>query len=141
MDGFPFHKTRNAMTVLEVMLALAVLSLAFVLLAQFLTASAQQRRVSERRRIALQEVANSLERVAALPWDEVTSEKLAAWKPSSAASTVLSQAQMRSIVATEPGPPEVKRVRIEVAWTDASGQLVEPIGLTTFVYRPREVQP
>ena len=129
------------MTVLEVTLALAVLSLAFVLLAQFLTAAAQQRRVSEHRRLAWQEAANALERVAALSWDEVTAEKLSGWKPSPAISTSLPNAEMKSIVAIEPGPPEAKRVRITVSWTNASGQPGEPIGLTTFLYRQREVQP
>src|SRR5688500_6846861 len=114
MGGNPLQKSRDAMTVLEVSLALAVLSLAFVLLAQFVTAAAQQRRVSEHRRLALQEVANSLERVAALPWDEVTSEKLAEWKPSASISTAMSRAQLKAIVVAEPGPPEAKRVRIEV---------------------------
>ena len=135
------RRCRDAMTVLEVTLALAVLSMAFVFLAQFLSAAAQQRRASEHRRLALQEVANSLERVAALSWDEVTAERLSAWKPSTALSSNLPQAQLKSLVAIEPGQLEAKRVRIEIAWPDASGQTVEPIGLTTFVYRPREVQP
>ena len=135
------NRCREAMTVLEVTLALAVLSLAFVLLGQFLTAAAQQRRVSEHRRLALQEAANAIERVAALSWDEVTAEELSGWKPSTSLSSTLPQATMKSIVAVEPGPPEAKRVRIEIAWTNASGQPGEPIGLTTFVYRPREVQP
>ena len=123
-------------TLLETTLAFVVLSCAFVMLAQFLTAANQQRRLSEQRRLALQEAANVLEHVAALPWDDVTAEKLAAVTPSPALRSAAPAAELKLQLQADEGPPRAKRVHVEVAWPSAAGRAVEPVGLTTFLYPP-----
>lgn len=135
----PHH--RRGVTILEALLALAVLSLTFGLLAQFLAATAQQKRIGEQRRLALQESANALEQVAALSWEDLTTEKLAAVVPSPALTGAIPHAELKLQVQAEAGPPEAKRVRVEVSWPNAAGVTGEPIGLTAFFYPPPEEQP
>jgi hypothetical protein len=119
---------------------MGVISVAFVLLAQFLTLAAQQRRTSEQRRIALQEAANVLERISALPAEELTTDRLANWQPSAELARELPQAKLQISLAPEAGPPRGQKVRVEVAWPNAAGELNAPIGLTAYRYA-REAQP
>ena len=66
---------------LECMVALLVLSLAMLGLAQLVAAANGQRRLTMARSVALQELANEAERIAALPWDDTSAEKLTTWRP------------------------------------------------------------
>ena len=62
-------------------MALLILSFAVGGLLQILTLAASQRRATEIRRLALEEVANQAEAIALVPWEELTAEKLAARRP------------------------------------------------------------
>ena len=130
---------RSGLTVLEVTLALLILTVAVTTLAQLLSTAAAQRRRSEQRRLALQEVANQAESIALFSWDELTAEKLAALKPSDNLLAAAPTATITAAIADEAGPPANKRVRIEVHWATAAGDAVEPVGLT--VWKHREPQP
>jgi hypothetical protein len=129
------------MSVLEVTLALLVLGVAITGLVQLIATAAAQRHVSETRRLAAQEVANQAERIALQSWDDLTAERLAAVKPSELLLATVPSAKLQATVAAEAGPPEAKRVRIEVQWTDASGQSPAPIGLTVWKHRMTEAAP
>lgn len=126
-----FHR---GATLIEVTVALVVLAAALLALAQMVTLVARQRRLTEARRIALQEVANQAERVAVMAWDEAAPDKLTAWEPSPEliAAIPLSACSVR--VTDEPGPPAARRVRLEVSWNDAAGQPVTPAGLTLWKF-------
>ena len=69
-------------TLLECIVALLVLSLAMMGLAQLVLAASGQRRLTAARSLALQELANQAERIAALPWDDTAPEKFTTWQPS-----------------------------------------------------------
>lgn len=131
---------RRGISVLEVTLALMILTVSITGLVQLLATAAGQRRTSETRRLAAQEVANQAERIALLTWDELTTDRLAALRPSELLTAAVPSASLRTAVETEAGPPESKRVRIEIQWTDPSGQTVEPIGLTIWQFH-RESAP
>jgi hypothetical protein len=133
-------RQRYAISVLEVTLALMVLTVAVTALAQLLTTAAAHRRSSEQRRIALQEVANQAERIALWAWDEVTAEKLAALQPTESLLAALPAAKLQATLAEEAGPPASRRVRIEVHWANSAGIEVEPAGLTIWKHQP-EAQP
>lgn len=134
-------RRRRGISVLEVTLALLVLGVAITGLLQLIATAAAQRRVSETRRLAAQEVANQAERVALLSWDELTAERLAAVQPSELLLASVPSAKLQATVTAEAGPPEAKRVRIEVQWTDATGQSPAPIGLTVWKHRTPEGAP
>lgn len=135
------NRHRRGISVLEVTLALLVLGVAITGLVQLIATAAAQRRVSETRRLAAQEVANQAERLALLSWDELTAERLAAVQPSELLLATVPTARLQATVTPEAGLPEAKRVRIEVQWTDASGQSPAPIGLTVWKHQTPEAVP
>ncbi len=130
----PLAVTRRGTTLIEVTVALLVLSAAMLALVQMLSLATQQRRLTEARRIALEEVANQAERVAALPWEGVTADKLKSWEPSGPLLAAIPAASCRIAVSDEPGPPAARRIHLEIAWTGADGQPALPVGLTVWKF-------
>jgi prepilin-type N-terminal cleavage/methylation domain-containing protein len=130
--------SRRGMTVLEMSIALLILTVALGGVLQLVSTAAKQRRTGEERRLALQELANQAERVAILPWDELTEAKLATLKPSAECEAANPTATIAATLAEDDGPPAAKRIRIEVAWTNAVGQQVDPLGVTLWRYAPAE---
>jgi Tfp pilus assembly protein PilV len=125
---------RRGATLIEATIALVVLTAAMLALAQMVTLSARQRRLTEARRIALQEVANQAERVAVMAWDDAAPDQLTAWEPSAELIAAIPAAECSVAVTDEPGPPAGRRVRLEVRWNDAAGQPVTPAGLTLWKF-------
>jgi Tfp pilus assembly protein PilV len=133
-------RRRHGLSVLEVTLALLVLTVAIGGLAQLLATAAAHRRTSDQRRLALQEVANQAERIALWSYDELTAEKLGGLAKGDDLAAALPAATFQATLTDEAGPPASKRVRLEVHWTDAAGNAQQPVGLTIWKHRP-EVQP
>jgi prepilin-type N-terminal cleavage/methylation domain-containing protein len=131
---------RRGMTILELLVALFVLTTAMAALVQLLTVAASQRRLLEQRRIALQEVANQAERVALLNWNETAGDKLTSWQSSADLQGVLPEAKCTAAVSDEAGSPAARRIRLSVVWTNAAGQSVDPVTLTVWRFAP-EGQP
>lgn len=121
---------RRGVTLLEVCVALVVLAAAMTALAQLIAANGRQRRTNDQRLAALQEVANEAERLATLPWDELSQDKLTTWQPSQELAAVLPAAQCAVQMSDETGPPRARRITLSVAWTNAVGQGVAPVDLT-----------
>ena len=113
------------MTVLELTVALFILTTAMVAIVQLVATTATQRRAIEQRRIALQEIANQAERIALLPWDDTAPEKLTNWQPSADLTAVLPRAACSVLVASEPGSPSSRRIRLQLTWPNAAGQPLE----------------
>ncbi len=129
---FPAHKhpRRAAFTVTEVSVALAITSAALLGLAQMVSLAASQRRSSEVRRLAREDVANLAERLALAAFDELTEAKLAKLELSSELLAAAPQAKLSATVLEQAGPPASKRIRLQVSWTSAVGQATLPVGLT-----------
>lgn len=120
------------MTLVELLASLVVLVAAMAALLQLVALAAKQRRGLNERRMALLEVANQAERIASLPWDETSVEKLNSWQLSEDLRTVLPAAQCSVAVTDEPGSPRGRRIRLEVGWTNSVQQPVEPVTLTVW---------
>jgi Tfp pilus assembly protein PilV len=133
-------KPQRGVTFVEVAVAVVVLSAAMVALAQLVTMAARQRRTSEHRRLALQEVANQAEHIALLNWNETAPDGLTTWQASADLLATLPGAVCRATVTDETGPPTSRRIRLTVTWTNAAGQQVEPLELTVWKFQP-EAQP
>ena len=137
----PPKQTRQAnrgATIIEVTIALVVLAAAMLSLAQMVALAARQRRLTEARRLAMEEVANQAERVAALPWDKVQPDEFTSWEPSAGLTAAIPAAECKANVTAEPGPPAAHRVRLEIHWTDAAGQAAPPVGLTLWKFEGGE---
>src|SRR5438105_5305247 len=118
------HRRRGT-TLMEVVVALALLGLATTAMIEFVSLSARQRRTAEHRRVALQELANQAERVAFMSWDELAPDRFTTWQPSTDLSSIPS-ATCRAEVADESGPLACRRIRLLVQWKDALGQELDP---------------
>jgi hypothetical protein len=119
----------------EGMIALVLLVAALVTMAQLLGLAARQRRLSEQRRVALQEVANQAERLALAPWDAVDPGQLQSWQPSDQLLAVVEQPKCRLVVSDEHDLPTARRILLTVHWTDSTGQELPPVELTAWKFR------
>jgi len=124
------------MTLLEVSVALLVLTVAMVALVQLISLSARQRRMDDQRSIALQELANEAELLAVLPWSELTAERLASWRPSEELSAKLPGAKCQAAVQDEAGPPLARRIELSIGWINSVGESMAPVELTFWRYAP-----
>ena len=134
-------------TLIECTVALLILSLAMLGLAQLVAASAAQRRLTVARAAALQEVANQAERVAALSWDQTAPEKLTRWETPANLAAAIPDADCRIHVTDEAGPAAqpasrltARRIHLEVVWSDAAGRQQQPVGLTVWKFQPEETR-
>ena len=110
-------------------------------LAQLVTSASGQRRLTMARSVALRELANQAERIAALPWDDTAADKFTTWQPSAELAAAIPAATCRVTVADEAADGiTARRIRLEIAWPDAAGRAQQPVGLTVWKHRP-EGQP
>ena len=119
---------------MEMLVAVVVMTALLVVLAQFLGTVSQQRRIAARRLLAVEEAANAMEQAAALAYSELTPEKLQAIRLSQQGRRSLPQAKLTVRVTDEPGPPIAKRIAIELSWQNRAGQTGKPVRLTTWKY-------
>ena len=132
---------RRGYLALELMAASAVLATLLGVSLHALGALAEQRRAASQREMAVQEVANVLERATALPWSEVTSDRLAAWPLSAEASAMLPAGELQVSVDSAADDPDAKRLVARVQWSQVSGDDRAGVSLTTWVYRHEPADP
>ncbi len=123
---------RAAFTVTECLVALVLLGAAAALMAQLVAAVGVQRRVADQHALALQETANLLERLFALPYAELTTQRAAEFQLSEAAQQRLPDARLQIDVNSTAGPPAAKEIRISLRWLDRSGRHGAPAELTAW---------
>jgi len=135
------NSKRCGISVLELLVAAVVLAVLMGLVAQMLTHLARQRRESERRMLAVQEVANVMERLAAEPLGDLTPERVQSISLSRQAERSLPGAELNIEVAVPDDQPNAKRIRVELRWQNLAGETVAPVRLTTWRYQTREERP
>jgi hypothetical protein len=131
------RRDRGGLSVLEATAALLIVGFAITGLAQMLSLSAAQRRTSESRRLAQEEIANQAERIALLAWNETTAEKLQSQEISEGMRAFVPSAKLSLELTEEAGPPLARRIEIAVVWIAAEGE-VEPVRLTVWKHQPAE---
>lgn len=129
---------RRGVVMLEVVVGCGLLAVLLALAVQLLSVTALQRRHTERRAIALEQAANVVERVSAVPYAEITPERLAAIELSPEVRQILPGGTARLFVDDEAGDVPAKRVRVEIQWTGAGGRTEAPARLTYWFYPPAE---
>lgn len=123
---------RAAFTITECLVALVLLGAAAALLTQLVAAVGVQRRVAEQHSLALQETANLMERLFALPYAELTTQRAAELQLSEAARQRLPDARLAIAVSAAAGQPAGKEIRISLRWLDRSGRHTAPLELTAW---------
>lgn len=134
---------RRGMTLLETAAAAFILAVGVVGVAQVVALAATQRREAERRQIATTEAANLMERIAALPWEDVQPARLESFTLSARARQVLPEAQLRAEVeevASKDDAIPTKRISVAISWTAKSGERASPARLVAWRYPMREAR-
>jgi Tfp pilus assembly protein PilV len=135
---------RRGVTIFEMTIALLLAGVVLAGMAQLLAALASHRRESERRLAAIHEAANQMERLAVLPWSELTPEATAAWKLSQEAADALPAGELTVSISDAElpveAPPAARRVEVEVAWRNSAGPMVDPVRVVAWRF-PQEGQP
>ena len=127
---------RSGYSLFEIIISLGVLAVVLVVVAQSVTLVARQRRVTQRRQLALQAAENSMERLFTLPWVELSTEKLMGEALPREFTSGLPGAALKIDVDEEAGPPSAKRLQVEVSWTDTGRMVGRPVRLTAWRYEP-----
>jgi Tfp pilus assembly protein PilV len=130
--------SRHGFVLLEVVVAFGLLAVLIAVCLQMLSATAAGRRAAERRAVALQEAANIMERIAAMPWDQITGERLQEIELSPSVREILPGAavNLTTEAASDAGPPG-KHVGLEITWTNAVGDRDAPVRLSYWTYASR----
>ena len=128
-------KRRNGSMLLEVSLAVMLLAVALVAVAQLLAVAARQRRETRWRTVATREVANITEQVMALPWNQTSTENFSTVALHDTTQTLL-DATLEVEVTDVTEPREAKRIRISLAYRNTADLPVEPITLVAWKFAP-----
>jgi hypothetical protein len=98
---------------------------------------ALSRRAAERREQAVLEAANTMERLAARPFDEVTPTLASQCTLGAKTLAFLPGAELKvDVTETQPGPGRLsKRIAIQLRWRDRGGEYVTPVRLTSWIER------
>lgn len=127
------RKNRRAYLLAETSVAALLLGLALVGTVKMLGWTAAERRSSERRGWAVQEAANVMETLTAIPFDRLSQAAAReAATLSEDAGGVLPEGHLDVQIVEE---PPLKRIDLALVWRGASGLNEAPVRLTAWVAR------
>ena len=129
---------RRGILLMEVFIACGLLAVVVAVTVEMLSMTATARRAGDRREMALQEAANAVERAAAIPFAELSDERLSQIKLSPAVAALLPGAKLKLV--SEPGDEladnalPAHHVTVEVSWTSATGGNESPVRLDFWTF-------
>ena len=129
------RSTRQGVSLVELAAAGVLLAAILAICAQFFRAAATQRRGLEARRIAMQEVANVMERLCGRPWAEVTPEGAGPIELSEEAKETLPGGKVEIDVDQLGDDPSAKRVTVLLQWQPQPHQPARTVRLVAWKYR------
>ena len=111
---------RSASILLEATLAIALLTIAFVVVAHVLALAGRQRRETQWHNLATLEAANVLERMMARSWDDLGpgAQSIAI---SQEAGARLPEPRLNVEVEAAEGPVSSRRIHVQVDWINLAG--------------------
>jgi prepilin-type N-terminal cleavage/methylation domain-containing protein len=128
---------RRAFTLLEVVIAAAMLAVLLTTSVQMLRALSIHQRASERRAVALEAAEAAADQVANIPWDQLTAESAKKATIPKQLASYLPGAKLSVSLDEEPTPTPSRRIHIDLTWNGAHGQPVAPVRLTSWVFPER----
>ncbi len=127
---------RRGVMLMEAVAAGALLAVLLIISLRVMAAAALERRVVEKRTVAIQEAANAIERASALSWEQITPERLAEIRLSPAVEQFLAGAKLAWTVEPTASGPTAKHIRAELTWQSPNGAPSAPVRLNYWAYAP-----
>ncbi|MBN2475804.1 MAG: hypothetical protein JXB62_14425 [Pirellulales bacterium] len=127
-------------TLLEVVTAGALLAAVMLLCLQLTAATATGNRALDHRLAAIREAANLMERLATIPWDDLTPQTVQDAQLGEAARDALPGATVQVDLTTGEDQPAAKRIAVVIGWHERAGQPVAPVRLVAWRYREITLQ-
>jgi len=129
-------RRRNGSMLLEVSLAVMLMSVTLVSVAQLLAVAARQHSEARRRTVATQAIANVTEQIMGLSWDDTTTERLHDVTLHTTTASSLPDAKLQVEVTDVVDPRPAKRIRISLTYQNTAGLQVEPLSLVAWKFSP-----
>ncbi|MSR57204.1 MAG: prepilin-type N-terminal cleavage/methylation domain-containing protein [Planctomycetaceae bacterium] len=127
-SGFTLVELTIAAVLLAVVMATAIPTVAWIV---------RQRQASARQQAAVLGVGNLMERLAAIPWDEISPQRAGQFTLPKSLARQLPDSSLKITVFTDPDEPQAKRLSIVLTWGESSaGTQSAPVRLTAWVYKP-----
>ncbi len=125
----PVAGRRRGFTLAEVMVAVGVLGVVLLLVAQTGYLVLRERQREGAREEALEAAANVLEAARACPWDELTPAWAARQRLADFSAGRLRDGRLEVRVEPEASRPHTRRVTVEVSWSDGDERPMPPVRL------------
>jgi Tfp pilus assembly protein PilE len=129
---------RGGFGLIEMAIAGALIAVAMTVTVQVVGWIALERKAVERRERALLEADNILERVMAMPWNDLSTESAKRTTILPATSEFLRSPTLNVNVTAFEDAPVHKKVVVEIRWLDRSGRPEAPVRLVAWAYRRGE---
>jgi prepilin-type N-terminal cleavage/methylation domain-containing protein len=126
---------RRGMSLVELTVAVLVLAVMVSVCMRFLRALADQRRGLQNRRVAVEEVANVMERLGARPWEDLTPEAIGQVPLSAEAQRAIPGGKLEVDVLRPAGDEGAKRVTVVLRWPTGPEQADRSVRLVAWRYR------
>jgi hypothetical protein len=120
----------------ETAIGIALAIVVMIAVAQLIAVVAKQRREVAQSQLATQEVANVMERVIVMPWDELTTEAAAQFDISHESATTLDDPQLSISISNFNDSLPTKQIEITLSWRDLANRRVEQVRLVAWQNAP-----
>ena len=127
---------RRGITLVETVVAAAMLAMLLSVCLKMTNVVATGRKANHLRQTALQETANTMEHLAVLTWDQLSSDRVEQVRLDAMAQSVLPEPAVEISIAEPPGETEAKRVSVSIGWSTSQDTAAAPIKLTAWRYAP-----
>jgi type II secretory pathway pseudopilin PulG len=126
----PVRRPRPGFTMAETLIAFAVLSSVAAGVAEFATWSLDERAHADARLESVEIAANVLEQARARPWNDLTAEWAGSQRLPDSMAARWPDCRLSVRVEPEANRPRVKRVTVDVKWTEPAHGSWKPVTLT-----------
>lgn len=131
------HRTRRRGSLLvETAIGVALAAVVMIAVAQLVAVVAKQRREVAQTNLAAQEVANVMERVMVLPWDQLTTEAAERFVATLPPAAALDDPQLSITVSDSDDPLPTKQIEVALSWRDLARRRVEPVRVAAWKHQP-----
>ncbi|MGQ0635709.1 MAG: type IV pilus modification PilV family protein [Planctomycetaceae bacterium] len=135
------RRPRAGFTLVELTIAALLLGAIFVSVIPVLGLITRDRREAERRQLALIAAENLLDRLAALPYSDLTVERVARYRLPETVAGQLPEAALRCDVSADDDSQSAKRISVELRWQKGASATSPPMRLTAWVFPSAEAAP